>query len=397
MENRPTDVTLRITSSSELSHAHTHTLSLLYQPVIGKEAFSLYMMMHGLLDRSSMRTPTYPLCFLLDSLSLSPEGFREARKALEATGLLQTFYKDNVFLFELFQPLTANAFIKDSAYAPYLKHRIGEERFNDLIGHFQISRPKKASLKNITVHFDEVFEPVREPVETRKKFTHGETKKTELKDPVDVELVLEELPDTMKGPRMRSKRFKEKLADVAYIYSLTDKDLLTILRATVDEGDVDFQMLSKHAADHYQSQKRHIVKKNDPYSENYFKSVHPRAFLEQSTGSRAANVELRTLERMIGELELPHEVLNVLIAYVLKELEGQFPAFNYFDRVAAEWKRNNIRTAGEAIEHVKRVKQKQKDKKQSVGKYQKSYRKRDERPEDTNVDWFEDYLKKQEE
>ncbi|MFW5914018.1 MAG: hypothetical protein ACOCSM_03045, partial [Bacillota bacterium] len=82
------------------------------------------------------------------------------------------------------------------------------------------------------------------------------------------------------------------------------------------------------------------------------------------------------------------EVLNVMIAYVLKELDQQFPVYNYFEKIVAEWKRLDITDAKDAIEHVqKRIKKKQAPKKN----YRKARTR--EQPFDTSVDWFKDYLK----
>ncbi len=396
MENSPAHVEVRVSANSELTHVHTHVLSLLYLPIIGKEAFSLFLYLHSLLDRSHLKSPTYPLTFLYDGVGLSPQQFLNARKALEAAGLMETFKGKTNFHFTLYQPLSAAAFIKDSPYSGYLKSKISEERFNDLISHFKIKKTKKTNFKNITVHFDEYFSPLRESHSDKAHYQSGTTKKATFTKPIDMDMILDEIPQSLQSPKLKTKRVKEKLVEIAYLYSLRENDLIKLLKGTLSEGDIDFESFNRIAAEYYHNEPRDIHKKNDPYSEEYFKSVHPRELLEQTTGTRAANVELRTLERLIDDSGLPYEVLNVLLAYVLKELSGDFPSYNYFDKVAAEWKRNNVSTAGEAIEHIKQKKQRQKTKQQTPTQ-RSFYKKSEEKPEDTNVDWFEDYLKNQEE
>jgi replication initiation and membrane attachment protein DnaB len=78
-----------------------------------------------------------------------------------------------------------------------------------------------------------------------------------------------------------------------------------------------------------------------------------------------------------------------MIAYVLKELDQQFPVYNYFEKIVAEWKRLRIKTAEEAINHIeKRLRKKREPKKQSYRGYNKK-----SHPIDTSVGWFKDYLK----
>lgn len=394
MKTSPNHVQVKIHGLSDLSHVHTHTLSLLYQPIIGKEAFTLYMMFHALLDKTSMRSVIYPLSFLFDALKLSHNQFIEARKMLEAVGLLDTYYGDDMYVFSLYHPQSPNGFIKDSPYASYLKETVGDARYNDLISHFTIHKVKKPSHKQLTVNFNEVFGPIKEPPPPQGTYINEQTLKPKIDTSIDIDMVINEIPDTLKSDRFKTKRFKEKLLEIAYLYSLDEAAMIKLLKGTIENKDVDFEWFKSLAADYYHSKPSATIKQKDNYSEHYFQTVHPRELLEATTGSKAAKSELATLERILNEIALPHEVVNVLIAYVLKELNGQFPVFEYFNKVAGTWKRNNIHTAHEAIDFIKKMKQQKKN--QAASQPQSRYKKADTRPQDTNVDWFDDYLKDQE-
>ncbi len=382
---------LRIVAKAPLSHTHMHALSLLYQPIIGQDAFGLYTALHALIDKSNLKTPAYPHAFFFDMLKLTPNQFLAARQKLEAVGLIETYKTNDGFTIELYLPFSAEGFIKDSPFGIYLKNQIGPERFDDLVAHFKISRRIHKTDKNVSVRFDEVFQPVYQRIESRAQFTEDESKKAAFTEKIDLEIVLGTLPDNMTGPKLKTKKTKEKLEEIAYIYQLQEADMQTMLKQSIKQDKtIDFDVLIKHAQNHYQKQTpRKIRRKNDPYNLTYFQSVHPKTLLEEATGSKAAAVELRTLERLITESGLKHEVINVLIAYVLKELDNDFPSYNYFDKVAATWKRNGVKTAEDAIEQIKARRNKAK-----TTKYQTGRRGR-EKPIDTNVDWFDDYLKKQ--
>ena len=399
MKDYDNETLINIAAKQELTHTHHLVLSLLYMPLTGKDAYALYSAMHGLMDRTSMRSPKYPIKFIYDITGLSPQTFLSARHTLEATGLLET-YKDpqsEEYTFELYQPLSADAFIKDSPFAPYLKKRVGDARYEDLIGHFKITKHQRHSKENISVSFDEVFDTLSDHVASKKaSYTQEETKKPSFNRDVDIDLVLEGLPQSIRTSKMKTKRFKEKLSEIAYLYRLNERQISDLMKANFSHGDVDLTALSDDAAKKYSRNKTSPIKKQaQTDSLAYLKQVHPRQMLEETTGSKAAKAEMATLEQLITHSGLPHEVINVLIAYVLHQLDNTFPSYGYFEKVAAEWKRSDVDSAEAAVEHIKKRKR---NMEQRASNRKKPYKKQyNEKPEDTNVEWFDDYLKGQEE
>ena len=156
---------------------------------------------------------------------------------------------------------------------------------------------------------------------------------------------------------MKTKRFKEKLAEIAYLYRLNERQISDLMKANFSDGDVDLSALSDDAAKKYSRNKTSPIKKQaHSDSLEYLKQVHPRQMLEETTGSKAAKAEMATLEQLITHSGLPHEVINVLIAYVLHQLDNTFPSYAYFEKVAAEWKRSDVDSAEAAVEHIKKRK-----------------------------------------
>ncbi len=386
MKSVAADDKLRIVSRANLSPAHVHTLNLLYLPVVGRDAFSLYMTLHSLIDRSKLQSPTYPHSFLYDLLDMNPGAFFSARQTLEASALIETYKGEEDYLIELFPPLSAESFIKDAPFGAYLKQRIGEERFNDLIAHFRIVRPKKGDYRNCSVRFDEVFPPVAAPVKSRASFMAAEAKKTEILHATDIDLVLESLPPSLVSDKTKTKRCKEKLKEIAYIYNLNEETLRKLLRQSLlEDGTIDFAELSRLAQKSYAGEKRvRIRKKSDTYNLEYFKSVHPKTLLEEATGMRAPAADARVIERLVTETDLSLEVINVLIAYVLKELDQRFPTYNYFEKIVGEWKRTDIASAEDAVAHIEKKVRNRKEKSRSQRK--------GGRVRDAGVDWLDDYL-----
>lgn len=391
MKNLHPKTEIKILAKAPISHTHMQILSLLYQPIIGKEAFGLYTSMHALLDRNHLKTSAYPHDFFYDMLDLKEASFLQARQTLEAVGLIETYQTESGYAIDLYLPFSAEAFIKDTPFGVYLKEKIGAERFFDLINHFRIVRPKKRKYKNISVSFDEVFKPVFNRVTSQHRFTEDESKKASFTEKADIDLVISSLPDAFKKEQLSVKKTKEKLQEIAYMYQCSEADLQKMLLKSYhkETGDFDLDNLIKLAQTHYQKQgQKTIQKKNDSYSLTYFKNTHPKQLLEEATGSKAAAVELRVIERLIVESGFKHEVINVLIAYVLKELNNEFPTYNYFDKVLASWRRQGVKTAEDAVDYI--MKRKQQKTQKPLSK-----RRTKDKPIDTNVDWFDDYLKDQ--
>ena len=382
---------ISIESKAPLSHTHATTLSLLYLPVIGKEAFSLYMLFQSLLERSTLKSPSYTHAFIYDMLGVCPEGFVNARKTLEAVGLIETYVKDDAYLMECYMPLSADAFIKDSPFAPYLYKAIGEERYKDLIAHFKITKTRHSDYTRKSVAFSDVFPPVKPTPTTRSQYVEPVSGKVSVNTDLDLDLVLEGIPSSLLKAKGRTKNAKDKLASMAYIYNFDEEALQDAIRKSLKEdGTIDFKTLSKYAQENYRKTRGPVTRKTDNASLAYFKEVHPRTLLEDLTGQKVPAADLKVIDRLTSETDMPLEVINVMIAYVLKELDQQFPVYNYFEKVVAEWKRLNIKTAADAINHVeKRLRKKREPKKQSRGY---GYNKKSQ-PIDTSVGWFKDYLK----
>ncbi len=384
----------KVVSYRTLDHDHRHVLSLLYLPIIGTEAFGLYQTLYALIERSHLRSPQYPHAFLYDVLNVNGKQFLDARQKLEACGLLESYQQEDDYLYELFLPLHADLFIKDSPFAPYLLKQIGQQRFDDLIEHFKIKRPQLANYDMISVTFDEIFTPAYDKITTRSTYVAPKRKDVTINHSFSVELLLDSLPNHLTHPTTKTKRVKERLSQMAYIYALDEEHMHQLILSSLNpDTSINFAELIKQCQKEYQEKpKNQYTRKTSGYDLDYFKATHPKNIVEDLTGMHVPAADLKIIERILAESEMKLEVINVLVAYVLKELDNQFPVFNYFEKVIAEWKRSSIDSAEDAIEHIKKRKQKRTERKK-----QTTYRKQKTLPKDVEVDWFDDYLKEKQE
>ena len=141
-----------------------NVVTLLYAPLIGCKPFLMYNMLWSMIDRSRLKSPEYMHSKLYDLLELSPIEFLQARKVLEAIGLLSVYQKDDVFLYELKAPVSAEEFLKDGALGALLYEKIGKSEYDDISNLFRITLSDKEGFENVTAHFDDVFTSVKNPV-----------------------------------------------------------------------------------------------------------------------------------------------------------------------------------------------------------------------------------------
>ena len=391
-------VPCKVIAMRNLDHDHRHILSVLYMPLIGIEAFALYMALYGVVDRAKLRSVAYPHAFFYDLLALSHNRFETARIRLEACGLLETHQNDEERLYELLLPLTAERFVKDAPFAPYLHRQLGTSRYDDVLSLFKLTRPSVKKYRTITAAFSDVFGPAYPPEKTTKQRfvdTHSQAA-PRIEHPFDVDVLLDSLPETLIHPSTRTQAVLERLKTISYVYQIDEMTLKElIVQSLQSDYRIDFEQLTQKALKKVQGREaRTIIKKTSPYDLDYFRNTDPITLLEDLTGMAVPNADLKIVEELITRSTVKLEVLNVLIAYVLRELDQRFPAYNYFEKVLAEWRRNGVEDAESAIGHIqKKLHQKKTPKPTS----QKSRRQAKQLPEDIEVEWFDAYLKQLEE
>ncbi len=86
---------------------------MLYQPIIGTIAVSLYFTLWSYLDKLEVKSSEWTHHHLMTSMRVRLDEIAEARTKLEAIGLMKTFIKKgniNNFVYELYSPLRLRVF-----------------------------------------------------------------------------------------------------------------------------------------------------------------------------------------------------------------------------------------------------------------------------------------------
>ncbi len=373
-----------------------NVVTLLYQPLIGSKAFSLYLTLWALIDRSRLKTPEYHHSKLFDINSISPSTFLTIRKKLEAIGLLVVYQNEDLFLYELKAPLTAEEFIKDGSLGAYLFSELGKDNFDKLVALFRISTIEKSGFKNITTNFDEVFQSVPQPIETEDSFMNRSKSQITINNHFDFDIFFEGLSKNFVDHRKITSRVKDKISRLAYVYNLDEFTMQKVFMDSVgNDKSIDLNKLSKRAGYWFKFEKKtdkiNLKDKASTQSTKLSgkdvielcKTSSPIDLIEELLGVRPATVELKVIEQLLEKIELDYKMINFLIVFVIGNTDD-FPSYNYFEKIGIDWQRKGLSTVEEALDYVK-IRNKKRTTRNVVQK--------NLLPKDIESDWLDDYIK----
>ena len=396
METLRRSDTFIVSGEGLCSEIDYQVLTLLYQPIIGQSAFTLYMTLMNLINRQDFISEEYLHSDLESLMGMKVSEIEQERFKLEAIGLLITFFSNDNFTYEIKLPLSARSFINDGILGEYLIASITKTRFKKLLKIFKVKAPNKKQKYNISKAFNEVF-PALETVDNEYESdlvankTKSFAKLTNYN--FNWRLFSETINPEVYNYENITEAIKAKIEQLSYVYGLDEIMMVDIFIKSLDEfNNVNIEALAKSARSNYHIEpidpnKEEIQSKpvdTDNITE-YFKSISPKDLLAELGDGLVSSADLRHVERLIGEVGLDSGVVNVLLAYIAKTKGNNLPSYQYIQKVGMGWKRDKIDTVELALDYIKHL-----DSVKDKPQYRKSTR------PDVAPDWLEDYLKENE-
>ena len=341
----------------------------LYEPIIGPIALALYFTLEHDLKLSDIISSEYTHHHLMTIMRSSLDSIKLARETLEAVGLLKTYYQEgntNSFVYELYSPLTAKEFFNSPIFNITLYNNIGKSEYDSLKYEYQIP---KIDLKE----YEDISKPLNLTFKSSnniESFDVAERNELDLKldSVIDFDLVISSLPKGLINEKALTKKTKELIEQLAFIYNLDTLKMVEILRMTITEkGTFDREEIRKTARKYYQYNNNGklptLVYRTQPdYLKSpvgdkstkakiiyMFENTTPYDFLKmKNKGVEPSNRDLKIIEGLMIDLELSPSVVNVLIDYVLRKNNNKLNK-EYMDTIGIQWRRSNIKTAEEAM------------------------------------------------
>ncbi len=396
METLRRSDTFVVSGEGLCSEIDYQVLTLLYQPIIGQKAFTLYMTLMNLMNRQDLISEEHYHSDLESFLGLKVSEIEEERFKLEAIGLLVTFFANDNFTYEIKLPLSARNFINDGILGEYLIASITKTRFKKLLKIFKVKAPNKKQKYNISKAFNEIF-PALEATDNEYESdllankTKSFAKLTNYN--FNWRLFSETIVTDMYDTENLTEAVKSKIEQLSYVYGLDELKMAEIFMKSLDENNqINIEVLAKNSRSNYN------VEPIDPNREevpikvvdtdniaNYFKTISPKDLLAELGDGLVSTADLRHVERLIDEVGLDSAVVNVLLAYIVKTKGNNLPSYAYIQKVGMGWKRDKIDTVDLALDYIKHL-----DSSKDKPQYKKSTR------PDVKPDWLEEYLKENE-
>lgn len=364
--------TYTVINKTVINESDKKIVSMLYQPIIGFTAASLYFTFLDDLDKSSLMSEDQTHHHLMATMQLKLEDIVIAREKLEGIGLLKTYLKKgsiNQYAYLIFSPISANEFFNHPILNIVLYNNLGKKEYEKLLNYFKIPRINLKDYEEVTCNFDEVFESVKgNVIEMNEDITKRDSNNIELNKGVDFNLLISSIPDNLLNEKCFNKETKELINALSFTYNLTTLDMQNLIRNSVNEkGMIDKTILRKSCRDYYQfdnngnlptliyNKQPDFLKKPTGDSSKWAKMVYafenltPYQFLKAKyKGAEPTDRDKRLIESLLVDQKLNAGVVNVLIAYVLKINNEQLKK-SYVETIAGQWKRLNIETVEEAM------------------------------------------------
>ena len=389
----PADI-YQVIDKSLLSEMDKLVLNMLYMPIIGSNAVSLYLKLQSE-SRNTFISQELSHHHLMTSMSLSLDNIKEARLKLEGIGLIKTYYnKGEVgsYVYELYSPMSAYEFFSHPIFNVVLYNNVGKNEYNRLSDYFRLPHVSLRDYEEITMSFDNVFkvrnytllEIDNENIISKNKLLL----KYELD--YDFDLLVSSLPSEMFNQKCLNKTMKELITNLAFLYDIDPVTMADIVRASLNEkGNIDKEDLRKNTRKFYQlnndnrlpsllfkSQPEYLKSASGDNSKKgriikVFESTSPYEFLKAKyKGAKPTDRDMKLLENLLIDLKLNPAVVNVLIDYTLRTNNNKLVK-SYVETIAGQWKRSGIETAQEAMsiaekEHNKKYKKESSIKKSVV-------------------------------
>lgn len=369
-------------------------LTLLYQPLIGSNCYSLYMTLWSELDANRIWGEKNKHHHLMSTMQLNLKQIFEERKKLEGIGLLKTYLKEEdstrTYIYELQPPISPNDFFNDGVLNIYLYNRLGKTSFNKVKQFFADHRINENDYREVTSSFSDVFLSLN-PSEFKVSTTEmtnalSINEKDEFinrqassgifisEDFFDFPLFFTGVSESLIPKEAFDSQVKETIAKLSFVYSIDPIEMKKIVIQALDEKDeINIEALRKAARDHFQFINGDVLPKlvnnTQPLGSRTMTIAEPKNKEEQlikqleeispyqllvdiSGGVEPSLHDMQIIENVMINQKLNPGVVNVLIYYVMLRSDMKLSK-NYVEKIAGHWARKKIKTVKEAMNLAK--------------------------------------------
>jgi len=394
-----------VTLKSLIADYDYETMVNLYQPIVGFTATSLYFT----LVAEGKNQRVYSLVKheeILMKMQISSGAFVDARKHLEAVGLLKTYLlKSNgeaIYHYDIYSPRTPANFFDNALLYGMLIKCVGETSAKKIKDLYPASTQKDYG-NDISAKFTDIFNPkYDDPAFVKALSSDGESigrNASKIQGNFSYENFFKALSEIS---QISSEAFEKEEMDELYrlvtLYGINEETAANYVAQTYNPSErkgkrIDFEAITKlfQTEITYTVRRKRYGSKNENFNTgetalaskiNLMESVSPKKFLALlQNGSQPALADLKLIDSLSKNFNLPNPVINAVIDYTLTNCKNVLSRA-YAEKIAASLAREGIETTIDAMNYLNNFK---KSKKSSSPKNNKDKKEEKDNPrEETN-------------
>lgn len=372
----PADI-YQVVNKSLLNENDKLVLSILYMPIIGNTAVTLYNTLYNELKGNNFISQELTHHHLMTNLGESLNSIKEARIKLEGVGLMKTYVMEgsvNSYVYVLYSPISVHEFFNHPIFNMVFYNNVGKEEYLRIKNYFKVPSVNLNGYTDITSPFDMTFKS--------KSYSNFELENDEeivkkVKLPLSYDMIFDfdalvsSMPKGLFSEKALTKSIKELITHLSFLYNMDPLTMADIVKISINEkGLIDREELKTNTRKYYEFNNNGrlpslIFKSQPDYLRspkgdnsligrmiNVFETTKPYDFLKSKyKGVRPTERDMKILEMLIVDLKFNPAVCNVLIDYVLKTQNNRLVKA-YVETIAGEWKRANLETAKEAMKYA---------------------------------------------
>ena len=361
-----------VINKTTITESDRKIISMLYQPIIGYTAVSLYYTLIDDLDKLQLMSEEFTHHHLMATMQLKLDDIIIAREKLEGVGLIKTYVKKgniNSFVYLLYSPITANEFFNHPILNVVLYNNLGKKEYEKILNYYKVPRINLKDYDEITCSFDEAFTSISGNIlDMPDDIIKRDSNNIQITKGIDFNMLISSIPSSTINEKCFNKETKELINALSFTYNLSTLDIQGLVKNSINEkGMIDKTELRKNCRDYYKfdnngklptliyNKQPDYLKKPTGDNSKWAKMVYtfenltPYQFLKAKyKNGEPTERDLRLIESLLIEQKLNSGVVNVLIAYVLK-INNEKLSKSYVETIAGQWKRLNVETVEEAM------------------------------------------------
>lgn len=369
MEKINEDFLIKLDTNSILSNIGEMIIAKLYLPIIGCNALSLYFLYTYKIHLNEKENE---LSDLLMSLKFNLDDFNNARKILEAVGLIKSYVKNNVLLEIVYSPKSPINFFDDVLLKGLLVRSIGSNKVEQIKEEFS-NKIDRTNFKEITSRFDEVFDVDVDSndfdynPENNEFLLQVKTKDSPMNFDYDYFKKIIQEKYKLKDDFFTKDELKY-FAKLANLYGLSEILMADIVMNCIDfyskDKKIDLDLLKSKCYDSIvfanikkQKTKKYKISSSTDLAKkiDYMEKLDPYNYLKiKQNNVNPIHSDLKILEKLKLDLGLTNGVINAIVDYTLEKNKGLLN-LNFMEKIGATLLRNDINSAYDSIMFLQKL------------------------------------------